>query len=209
MKTERRSLLSSTIKRGLLPFCLFASTIGCSTKNTDLKILKKAPEYSFINQNRDTITDAFYRGKVHIVEFFFTSCGNICPIMNEYMVKIQNEFLGRKDFGILSFTVDPEHDTPEVLKRYADRLKVSTPNWNFLTGNRDLVYSVIRKGYLSSVQKDPQDPSEFIHTDWFVLVDKKGNIRVPMREGQPYFYSGTSADDVFQIKRVIQRLLRE
>ena len=184
---------------------------SCEQPKNKLLNLKKAPDFSFQNQNGVEITQDFYKEKVYVVAFFFTSCGSICPIMNEYLVKIQHKFLGRKDFGILSFTVDPEHDTPEILKAYSKKIKATSPNWNFLTGQKDSLYHLIRTGYLSSVQKEenPSVGGGFIHTDWFVLVDKKGNIRVPMKDGSPYFYSGTSAEDIFQLKRKIQQLLNE
>ena len=191
-------------------FLVFA--ISCqSSRENKLAILKKAPNFSFQNQDGLQIDQSFYKDKVYVVEFFFTSCGNICPIMNEYLVKIQNEFLGRKDFGIASFTVDPLRDTPEVLKAYQQKIKATSPNWHFLTGVKDSIYHLIRTGYLSSVQKEehPNIGGGFIHTDWFVLVDKEGNIRMPIKDGSPHFYSGTSSEDVFQLKKMIQKLLNE
>ena len=82
---------------------------------------KKVPAFRFINQHRDTITEKDYLGKVYVVEFFFTTCPTICPRMNRNLVQIQNEFKGFDNFGVASFTITPEIDTPEVLKAYAEK----------------------------------------------------------------------------------------
>src|SRR5690606_15490566 len=104
-----------------------------------LSTIGKAPSFEFVNQNNDTITESDYKGKVYLVEFFFTTCPTICPVMNKNMVKIQDHFKNEKNFGIASFTINPQHDTPEVLKAYADEYGVTNPNWNMLTGDIDEV----------------------------------------------------------------------
>ena len=78
--------------------------------------IKKVPNFKFVNQDNLQITNEYYKGKVYVVEFFFTTCPSICPIMNRNMVKIQDEFYGNPNLGIASFSIDPNTDTPEVLK---------------------------------------------------------------------------------------------
>ena len=95
---------------------------------------KKVPEFFLQNQDNLFISNEDFLGKVFVVEFFFTSCPSICIEMNKNMKILDNEFGDRDDFGIASFTIDPEHDTPKVLKEYAEFLEVGSKNWNFLTG---------------------------------------------------------------------------
>ena len=87
--------------------------------DTSLVIMRKAPNFEFINQDNNKVSNESYIGKVYLVEFFFTTCPSICPIMNRNMVLIQNEFKDEKDFGIASISINPENDTPEILKAYA------------------------------------------------------------------------------------------
>src|SRR5690606_41040747 len=104
-------------------------SVGKSDKVEEkLLTIGKAPSFEFINQNNDTITESDYKGKVYLVEFFFTTCPTICSVMNKNIVKIQNHFKNEKNFGIASFTINPQHDTPEILKAYADEYGVTNPN---------------------------------------------------------------------------------
>lgn len=144
--------------------------------NNSLIEIAKVPSFEFINQNRDTINQDFYKGKVYLVEFFFTSCPTICPIMNENMVKIQNEFKFENNFGIASFTIDSVTDTPEVLKEHAAEIGAVSKNWNFLTGNQDDIFSVAKK-FNMYVGKNDDAPGGFEHSGLFALIDKNGKIR--------------------------------
>ena len=120
-----------------------------TSKKSDLVFIpnndefRKVPDFSFINQYGKTITNKDYEGKVYVVEFFFTTCPTICPRMNRNLIQIQNEFEGFDDFGVASFTINPDHDTPEVLKTYADKYGVTNPNWHLMTGNRETILSLI------------------------------------------------------------------
>ena len=96
---------------------------------------KKVPAFAFTNQDGKTITNKDYEGKVYVIEFFFTTCPTICPRMSQNLVQIQNTFKGFNDFGVASFTINPSHDTPEVLKAYAEKYGVTNPNWNLMTLN--------------------------------------------------------------------------
>jgi len=98
---------------------------------------KRVPEFTFLNQDSLFISNEDFNNKVYVVEFFFTSCPSICPIMNKNMKKIETQFGSRADFGIASISIDPEHDTPAVLKEYAEGYEVFSQNWHFLTGKKE------------------------------------------------------------------------
>ncbi|HSI68823.1 MAG TPA: SCO family protein [Gillisia sp.] len=150
---------------------------------------KKVPEFSFVNQDGDTITNEDYLGKVYVIEFFFTTCPSICPIMNRNLVEIQDEFKGESDFGIASFTIDPEHDTPQVLKEYAANYGVTNPHWHFLTGDRERVYEMANTGFGIFADEDETVPGGFAHSGLFALVDKEGYVRSRADKfGNPIIY---------------------
>lgn len=150
---------------------------------------RKVPEFKFANQEGDTITDKDYRGKVFLVEFFFSRCTTICIPMNTNLVEIEKTFKGNPKFGIASFTIDPEHDTPEVLKEYADRYGVTDPDWNFLTGKREDIYKLANEGFNLLAQQNPNIPDGFQHSGLFALVDQNGFIRSRLDEfGNPLIY---------------------
>jgi protein SCO1/2 len=150
---------------------------------------KKVPDFKFVNQDGDTITNKDYLGKVYVVEFFFTTCPSICPIMSENLVKIQNKLKGNENFGIVSITIDPEHDTPQVLKEYAEEHKVTNPNWNFLTGDRKVIYDMANIGFGIFADEDETVPGGFAHSGLFALIDKEGYVRSREDEfGNPIIY---------------------
>lgn len=138
---------------------------------------KKVPPFEFVDQHGDTISNKDYEGKVYIAEFFFSTCPTICPIMKDNLVKVQNEFLDNKDFGIASFSIDPQHDTPEVLNEYAERNNVKHPNWHLLTGEREAIYELANSGFNIYAGEDPAAEGGFAHSGYFALVDKEGFIR--------------------------------
>ncbi|PKD17520.1 photosynthetic protein synthase II [Salegentibacter salinarum] len=150
---------------------------------------KKAPEFQLINQDGDTVSSKDYRGKVYVAEFFFTTCPTICPIMNQNLVEVQKEFKNEEDFGIASFTIDPKHDTPEVLNSYADNYGIDHPNWNLLTGEKDSIYSLANGGYNIYAGENSEVPGGFAHQGLFALVDKEGYIRSRLDNfGNPIIY---------------------
>lgn len=135
----------------------------------------KVPHFEFTDQNGKTISTDDYKGKVYVVEFFFVSCPSICPIQNKNMVKIQNEFLTKKDFGIASITIDPEHDTPEVLKNYAEHYGAIHENWHFLQGTQKQVFDLANEFHIGVGFGDAANGG-FEHAGLFALIDKEGNI---------------------------------
>lgn len=149
----------------------------------------KAPDFEFINQNNDTITSSDYKGKVYVVEFFYTSCPTICPIMNQNLVEVAEEFKNNDDFGIASFSIDPKRDTPEALKEYAAKHEIVHPNWNLLTGEEDKIYDLALEGFKLTAQDDPEEPGGIMHDGLFVLVDQEGYIRSRKDDfGNPIIY---------------------
>ena len=138
---------------------------------------KKVMPFSFTNQNGLTITSKDFDGSVYLVEFFFTTCPTICPKMTQNLVDIQNTFPKRADFGIASITINPNYDTVQVLKNYADHYAVTHPNWHFLTGKQETIYDLANIGFnLYAAQLDGA-AGGFEHSGNFALIDKEGYIR--------------------------------
>ena len=138
---------------------------------------RKVPEFVFQNQDNRYVTNEDFLGKVYVAEFFFTSCPSICIEMNQNMKILDEEFGGRDDFGIASFTIDPVNDTPVVLKEYAERLNVISQNWHFLTGKIDDVYELSNSGFNIFAGVNPAVAGGFEHQGFFALIDKNGYIR--------------------------------
>lgn len=185
-------------------------------------IPKKVPAFSFTDQNGTTITNADYKGKVYVLEFFFTTCPTICPRMNANMVHIQNAFTAFKDFGVASFTINPEHDTPEVLKAYANQYGVTNPNWHFMTGDEDAIYKLANEGFNLYTAKDGEVEGGFEHSGNFALIDKNGFIRSRTdASGNPkIYYNGMISEtektddegqeqEISMLKEDIAKLLKE
>jgi protein SCO1/2 len=150
---------------------------------------KRIPEFAFYNQDSLLISEQDFIGKVYVVEFFFASCPTICPIMNKNLVEVQNEFLDEDNFGIASFTINPEHDTPEVLRAYADRYGIVDMDWHLLNGSVDQVYELANAGFNIYAQQMQNVPGGFEHSGLFALVDKQGYIRSRRDQfGNPIVY---------------------
>lgn len=186
-----------------LPFVTYTDVNG-ETQN------RRAPDFSFVNQDGDTITNDDLNGKVYLVDFFFTSCPSICPIMTANMMKVQERFAHFEDFRSISFTVDPKRDTPAVLKEYAQQRLIKTDKWHFLTGQQDSLYSVAYK-YLSSAMEDSLAQGGFLHTEYFVLVDKEGFLRSRDDEHGNVIgvYDGTDAQHIRDLIDDIKVLMAE
>nr|WP_297308615.1 SCO family protein [uncultured Flavobacterium sp.] len=183
--------------------------LNIGAKN-DLLEIAKSPNFSFTNQDSETITEDFYKDKVYLVEFFFTSCPTICPIMNENMVEIQNEFLQDTRFGVASFSIDEINDTPEVLKQHAKDLGAVHPNWNFFSGTQKDIFA-LANNYNMYVGTNNDAPGGFEHSGLFALIDKNGVIRSRIDDfGNPIvYYDGTSDEGVKMLKEDIKKLLAE
>ena len=177
----------------------------------------KVPAFEFIDQNGKTITNETYKGKVYVAEFFFTTCPTICPIMNEKMVTIQNEFFGNPNFGIASISINPDHDNSEVLKAYADEFKVTSPNWHLLSGKpKEEVYALANNGFmLYAGLAEEEEVGGFEHSGLFALIDKNGFIRSRKdKNGNPIMYyraikENEFGDQIKELKEDIAILLKE
>jgi protein SCO1/2 len=179
-------------------------------QKSDLVEIGPAPAFELTNQDNKKISSKDYKGKVYVLEFFFSTCPTICPKMNANMVKLQDEYYGKPDFGIASITINPENDTPAVLKEHANKVGVKHYNWHMLTGDRNYIYS-IAKEYKLYAGVNADAAGGFEHSGMFALVDKNGNIRSRKDTyGNPIlYYDGVDADGVNAIKEDIKKLLEE
>jgi protein SCO1/2 len=177
---------------------------------------RKVEEFLFLNQDSLLIGNEDFKGKVYVAEFFFTRCPSICIEMNKNM-KILDELYGeREDFGIASFTIDPENDTPTALKKYSELIDVKSKNWHFLTGDIDEIYALSNKGFNIFSSINEKVAGGFEHQGFFALVDQNGYIRSRLNDyGTPLvYYSGISNKNesiqgIEMIKEDIEKLLNE
>jgi protein SCO1/2 len=184
-----------------------------SSAEVDDKLVKlgAVPKFELINQDNQKITNETYKGKVYVLEFFFATCPSICPKMNANMLLLQNAFFGNPNFGIVSITIDPAHDTPELLKEHAKVLGVKSSNWNFLTGDKEYIYNLSNKGFNIYVGENSKVAGGFEHSGLFALIDKNGNIRCRKDDyGNPIlYYDGLEKKGIRDIQQDIQALLKE
>ncbi|WP_027879186.1 MULTISPECIES: SCO family protein [Mesoflavibacter] len=155
----------------------------------------KIADFSLINQNGDTITQDTYKDKIYVADFFFTTCQTICPIMTDNMVDIQKEIKNDDEVMLLSHSVTPKIDSVAQLKRYAIKKGVIDSKWNLVTGDKGEIYRLARKSYLAVKDDGMPDDYGMVHTENFMLIDKKRQIRG--------YYDGTKKDE---IKRLLQDL---
>ncbi|MGB0932821.1 MAG: SCO family protein [Lishizhenia sp.] len=163
--------------------------------------------FSFENQYNKQISLEDVKGKVFVAEYFFTTCGTICPIMTKEMMRVQDKFRGNKEVAILSFTVDPEYDNSTILREYAEAHNAEKDQWHFLTGSKEDLYRVARRSFFVLKPAEARNlgdaGSDFIHTNNFVLVDQ--NLRIRGKG----FYDGTSTEDVDLLMKHMELLLAE
>ena len=155
-------------------------------------------DFSLINQNGETITQEFYKNKIYVADFFFTTCQTICPIMTDHMYDIQKETIADPDVLLLSHSVTPEIDSVAQLKRYAKKKLVNASKWNLVTGDKKQIYELARKSYLAVKDAGSGGPFDMIHTENFMLIDKKQQIRG--------FYDGTDSEEIERLLEDIKVL---
>jgi protein SCO1/2 len=179
--------------------------------NGNLEKIGSAPKFELVNQDNVKITNETYKGKVYVLEFFFTSCPTICPKMNQSMLQIEKTFFGNPNFGIVSISIDPEHDSPAVLKDHSELLGVKSSNWNFLTGDKTYIFDLANKGFNLYAGENSKVKGGFEHSGLFALIDKNGNIRCRKDEfGNPIlYYDGLEKKGVRDIQQDIAILLKE
>lgn len=159
--------------------------------------------FAFTNQEGKPFTKQDVDGKVYVAEYFFTTCSGICPMLNENMRKVYDVFKNENDFLILSHTSDPERDSAQQLRKYADSMGVDTKRWVFLTGRKDSLYTMARISYViddpANNLKDIHD--DFIHTQFWALVDRQGHVKK--------IYDGLKQKEVDAMIRQIKKILKE
>lgn len=161
----------------------------------------KIADFELLNQNGETITQDFYKDKIYVADFFFTTCVTICPIMTDHMLKIQEQIKNDPEVFLLSHTVIPKADSVPQLKKYALEKGVIDAKWNLVTGDKKQIYDLARKSYLATKTQGDAGPYDMIHTENFVLVDKKRQIRG--------FYDGTEPDAIEKLMEDIKILKAE
>ena len=158
-------------------------------------------DFKLYNQNGDTITQGYYKDKIYVADFFFTTCQTICPIMTDHMLKIQEKIKNDDEVFLLSHTVIPNYDSVPVLRAYADEKGVIDEKWNLVTGDKKEIYDLARKSYLAAKSDGDAGPFDMIHTENFVLVDKQRRIRG--------FYDGTDPTAIEELMHDISVLKKE
>ncbi|WP_452227168.1 SCO family protein [Lacinutrix cladophorae] len=161
----------------------------------------KIADFSLTNQNGKTITQEDYKDKIYVADFFFTTCQTICPLMTDNMYQIQKEILNDDEVMLLSHSVTPKIDSVAQLKRYALKKGVNDEKWNLVTGDKKQIYALARKSYLAVKDAGDGGPFDMVHTENFMLIDKKRQIRG--------FYDGTKTEDVERILEDIKTLKKE
>ncbi|WP_244614434.1 SCO family protein [Elizabethkingia argenteiflava] len=191
-KSSRQTIIKILLLIGGL-FVLI--TVGVGYFKKDLYTVMKVPDFQLTDQNNRHISNRDMLGKVYLVEFFYSSCPSICPIMNNNIRYIE-ERINCPDFGVISISIDPAHDTPEFLRLHAQRIGVKSPHWHFLTGDRAYIEKIADQ--FNIYIGDQSDESESLnHSGMLALVDKKGNIRCRYKkDGMPMlYYSGLNYQD--------------
>ena len=176
---------------------IIVSVLGVKEyRNSALFTVMKVPDFKLTDQNNNVISNQDMSGKVYLVEFFFSHCPTICPVMNTNMRYVEDQ-INNPNFGIISISIDPENDTPEVLKNHAKQIGAKSPNWHFLTGDRSYIGTIAEK--FNIYVGDQKDKAESLnHSGMIALVDKNGNIRSRYgKDGMPIlYYSGLNYEDV-------------
>jgi len=190
-------------------------------KSDDLSFIKlngekrKVPEFIFLNQDSLLISSEDFIGKVFIAEFFFTRCPSICIEMNKNMKVLDKIFGDRDDFGIASFTIDPDHDSPTTLKKYSELIEIKSKNWHFLTGDKKDIYDLSNSGFNIFSTINQAVDGGFEHQGFFALIDQNGYIRSRVNEyGVPLVYylgiedENSNNQGIDMIQEDIKKLLK-
>ncbi len=159
------------------------------------------PEFSLTNHNGEVFSNVDLEGKIYVADFFFVTCPTICPKMTTHMLELQKHFFDLKDFHLVSFTVNPEHDSVEVLKQYSENVMAIDSVWDFVTGPKEEIYELGYNGFMVNAMEDDAAEGGFLHSQWLVLVDKKGRIRG--------YFDGTSTAETNNLMDAIEILFKE
>jgi len=159
------------------------------------------PAFHMLDQDSVFVDNNTLRKTIYVADFFFTSCPTTCPVMQRNLLKVAIEYRHQPNVAFVSYSIDPAHDTPHILKNYASRLGIRPGQWLFLTGNRDSVYHLAETGYYVTARADSAAPGGFVHSGALILVDTRRRIRGT--------YDGTIDDDVQKLSQDIKTLLAE
>ena len=181
------------------PADLNPALVDLSLQGTDQG--HRVMDFSLINQNGDTITQADYHGSIYVADFFFTRCPSICPVMSNNMAQLQEFYKNDDRIKLLSLSVTPEYDSIAVLKKYALKHGADISKWNITTGNKKHIYTLARKSYFAVVDEGDGGLQDFIHTPNFILVDPLKQIRG--------IYDGTKKEEITRLVKDIDLLLKK
>ena len=198
-------IFSCSNKQKVLPYYNtpdFTPLFIKNDKEVEQKVIHTIANFSFLNQNNQYINQQNVEGKIHVANFFFTSCGSICPKMTNHMKLVQKAFLNDTTIQLLSYTVTPWIDSVQKLKVYAEANEIKATNWQLLTGSKAAIYELARQSYFAEEDLGfTKDSTEFLHTEHFILVDKTKRIRG--------IYNGTLLLEIQQLVKDIQLLKQE
>jgi protein SCO1/2 len=189
--------MKSRVKNNCIVVLLIAFNFACSEKHEEKPALllpvlgakqpsnpegtdtiyHKISKFSLTNQYKETINETTTANKIYVANFFFATCQSICPQMSTQISRLQEEFKNDNDFLVLSHSVNPIHDTAEVLLTYAGKYKAIKNKWHFLTGNKKTIYDLAKNDYLVNALEDDGTPEGFLHSELFLLIDKQSRIR--------------------------------
>lgn len=159
------------------------------------------PPYALVAHDSSLFTNEHVAGKIHVVNFFFTSCPAICPAMIEQMKRLQSATMDIEELTFLSHTIDPVRDTIPRLQEYIAERNLNTDNWFFLYGEKEEVYELGEEGYMVNAMEDEYAEGGFLHSEHFILVDREGHVRG--------LYTGTDVQEVDQLEKDIRKLIKE
>lgn len=187
----------------ILLLILTGFVTGCE-KKSDAKFRvygEVTQDFSFHNQDNQIVTKDIFNDKVVITDFFFTTCPAICPIMKRQMFRIYEAYPDQPDLLLFSHTIDPDHDTVEILKNYSEGLGIKTEKWQLVTGPQEEIFEIAKNNYMLGALKDENSPGGYIHSGSFVLIDKDKKIRG--------YYDGTDAKEVDQLILDLKEFISE
>ena len=164
-------------------------------------IYHQIASFNLTNQIGQVVNQNTTKNKIYIANFFFASCQSICPMMSNQLQEVQKAFLADDSVLILSHSVNPLHDTVAVLSNYADTYGVKTNKWHLLTGNKKQIYDLAKTSYLVNAFEDDGSPEGFLHSELFLLIDKKARIRG--------MYDGTNTSEVKKLIEDVKLLKQE
>ncbi len=212
LKTQSVKSLKSVFKKSCLICCLVAVLAGCGKKEEAFEIMTPppapvvlpkywtAPDFALTERTGQTVKLADFAGKVWVADFFYTTCPGPCPMMSSRLSKVQEQLGTDPNLRLVSISIDPEKDTPDVLKLYAERFK-ATDRWLFLTGPKADIYTLARDGFKLPIAEPETPGGQISHSTRLILIDKTGSLRG--------FYEATTDAGVTNLIHDVRQLLEE